>query len=470
MPQVERYTLQIADGTYIDDRNFNNHIIKTVTSKTNTIMGRVPGWGKSYTWRVTCTGHLLPVVKSAMCHFSTISSAAVDTGNYRLRILKQAARYSHAFVFCDKSRTLYDIKGNAVWYLPVLPGEVGEQSDIRDLKVSGFGTITFANNNSAYEVDYNGNLLWETPVPQQLNNGRPAEYHHELTRLSTGNYMVLSNEYVPWKWNITPGGDSLWQLLPAVTVQNKPIGLPGPASPVMCFGTVMEFDAAGKVVWSWKSSEYFRQISPVRPGNLHKYLATHENSFFFDEQKQVLWVSFKNLSQVMKVQYPAGNVTAVYGNMTDSIMPQNALFCHQHAVKTSKQGYLYLFNNNICHAAASPSAVMLAEPSDNHSEMKKIWEYAYPYKGDYTERRKKAGSAGGNVIELAGGELFVSMCEPYGNVVIVNQQKQLLWDAVLEKKNADEKKWEVESSYRFSIIPTEGNLEHLVFGRKIVDN
>jgi hypothetical protein len=458
VPNTSTYSIEIAEGTYNTENTFEAAKPRKYNAAKPRMIIKVQSWGSQYTWRFITEGADKLPVPGNLFHFGTGMQTAVDTQNTKMKVLVKAARYNDASIFCDISRALYDIQGNAIWYLPDLPGIINQLDEVRDLKLSRRGTITFAANNMAYEIDYEGAVLWSAPNDGKVSGGPAEGYHHEITILSNNNYMVLGNEHLTAK---IPNGDSNIAIVPT----GGPKG-----GKAISYGTIIEYDTNSNIIWSWKSSGYFKQNAQLQNRIDKKQFDIHENAFFFDEQKKNIYVSFKNLSQVLKIRYPEGRVIAVYGNTTDMAMPLNSPFCHQHSCKISQKGLLYLFNNNICHPDATPTVVMMQEPPNGDAPLKKIWEYTYPYKDDFTDKRRVEGTSGGNVIEMPGGEMFVSMCSPYGNMFIVNKEKKLLWDAILEKWQPEEKKWYPISSYRASIISNKKDLEHLIWNEELNSN
>src|ERR1019366_9933437 len=96
-----------------------------------------------YTWRVIYTVKNGKVTKSAFNHFSTSCIPEVDTNQLRLRVLKRAVKYKDAYVFIDGHKALYDMNGFPVWYLPMKEDVQIGKSEVRDLKLSPQGTITY---------------------------------------------------------------------------------------------------------------------------------------------------------------------------------------------------------------------------------------------------------------------------------------------------------------------------------------
>jgi hypothetical protein len=306
---------------------------------------------------------------------------------------------------------------------------------------------------NCYEIDYNGNVLWKAPPPGSglLN----AEYHHEFTRRANGNYMVMGMEYVSCR---TAGKDNHRIMLddPAAGGQLQP-------AVKLRFGTLLEYDNDGNLVWSWKSSDYFRHsdlANYASPGPA-PIVDLHDNSFFFDEQHQRIWLSFRNISRIVAISYASGAVCGTYGALfqTDGRQSTGSSFCGQHSVSCSGPDVL-LFNNNLCNSGSSPIAARYNV--DTQAGLIKRWEY------DCSPGIRAEGgfASGGNVTGLPDGSLFVSTAAPDSKVLLISPEKQVLWSAVLEKWSEAEKAWKPLTQYKASIIPTRAALEQLIWGAR----
>ena len=454
-PKTSRYVLEIANGNINSPDSFKRNIVKTVTDKNNKIIAEVPAFGSSYTWRVgTSENNNTTLAYGSLHHFSTLAMPNGDTNLVRIRIVKPAAaKYKDAYVFLDGNGALYDMEGHPVWFLPSLNG-INDGSNLpNDMKMTAAGTITFLLRTQAYEINYNGDLLWKGPNNGKVNGDSLERYHHEFTRLSNGHYMALGSESFPMgeSRRIAPGGE----LLP-------PITLP--------MGTIIEYDKQGNVVWSWKASSYYPKSDfqyYSRPNKDHVNIITdpHENGFFFDEKNKNIYISCKNISRVLKVKYPEGTVVSAYGEAFEKGKPSkddNGLFCHQHSPRYSQKGYLYLFNNNTCGLQPGiPKIIKMQEPAFAGGQPKKVWEYDFSKEGGYESMM----SGGGNVIELPDESMFVCLGNQYGSTVIVSPDKKILWSAMPEKYMADQNKWIPIPEYRASIILNPKELESLIWGK-----
>ncbi len=101
------------------------------------------------------------------------------------------------------------MEGLPVWYLPDIEGINGEEYNPRDIKITQHGTLTFLfENRGAYEINFKGDVLWKAPRKNDVTNDTAENYHHELTRLANGHYMVMGNDYALWSKDAAPGPGS----------------------------------------------------------------------------------------------------------------------------------------------------------------------------------------------------------------------------------------------------------------------
>ncbi len=468
---AKEYKIEVANGNYKNDADFSKNIVVQVSGTTNKIVAEVPGFGNDYTWRMVFKGSGSNVQKGELHHFATIMIPELDTNNYRLRIIKQAAKYKDAYVFLDDQKALYDMAGKPVWYLPH-NSSFSESATPRDFKLSPLHTITFnSEDRGIFEINYNGDILWTGPDYADANAENNEHYHHQFSRLANGNYMVLGTETVSVDMN-ADSRHSKKNEKNAEKVIEGGTGLPAVKAP---FGTVIEYNAKGKIVWKWRSWDYFKNsdLKYYKDDQGLPVYDIRENSFYFDEKESVVYISFRVISRVLKVSYPDGKVVGVYGEIFKEGVAENGngIFCGQHSCNITMDGNLYLFNNNSCGNGPYPSLVVMHLPATNEDSLYKIWDYAFPatvYDNlnlPYLPFRPGKGkhSVGGNIAELPGKELFASMSSPYGSLFIVNMDKQLLWCAEAEKWNAQERKWQSAAQYRASIISGRAELEQLIW-------
>ncbi len=449
--QVNNYTIEIAAGDYYSEDSFKKNVIKKLPVKQNKIIAEVPSFGRQYTWRAV-TANNPESRKSEFHHFSTSMVPEVDTNIARLRIITPAEKYKDGYVFLDGNKALYDMNGHPVWYLPDIEGPI-DYRKLRDLKISPFGTITFLNENrQAYEINYNGDILWKGPNTGKISRDNTESYHHEFTRLSNGHYMVLGSK------------DSIVTTKSAEDSNSKRME-------ITTFGTVIEYDEKGKVIWSWRVADYlfsgdviYRRI----PGSKNIF-DTHQNAFYFDEKNKAVYVCFRDISRIAKIKYPEGTVISTYGEIFKPGHWEvgNPFFCHQHSPRISQKGYLYMYNNG-CDMGTPPRVEIFQENPAENGGLKKTWEYYCDIDGMNDPRPKVFWlGTGGNVVELPDNSMFVCMGSQFSKVFIVNMDKKILWSAASEKWNAGNNKWECIPQYRASMITTRKEMEQLIWNAEM---
>ena len=233
------------------------------------------------------------------------------------------------------------------------------------------------------------------------------------------------------------------------------------------FGKITEYDASGKTIWSWSSADYFRNsdIMANRDQNGLFAVDVHENSFFFDPVENVVYLSFRNVSRVLKVKYPAGEVLNTYGNAFEKGVKEmgNDLFCYQHCCGRMQNGNLYLFNNNDCHLPDLPKIIIMKQPATASGKLKKVWEFPCNVYPSTVAENKKRFKPGGNIIELPDHSLFSSVSCAFTAVFIVDQNKKVTWCGIPEFYEEPAKKWVMKYQYRASIIKSRKELERLIW-------
>lgn len=517
--------IEIAMGNLADNDSFSQNVVVTHPLKgaKNTI--EVPKFGAEYTWRVVKQGKA-----GSLRHFSTLTSKAVDTAQARIRITQPATAHQDGFMFLDRTKVLYDMTGAPVWFMPEIPGIMEANTVARDIKVSPQGTITFVGTESVTEISWDGEVLWRGPNDGIVARDTSERYHHEFTRLKNGHYMVCGNELIEIQKELLLIEESERANMPPV--EPKPENAPVPPPPIQApiprngstqvpppepqpqnipqpqmpqqpesqqpgigqegfhpqgtklprrmvspdgkafkcsFGTIIEYDQKGKVVWSWKSFPVFKSKDLKNHTKTKVPLDTHENSFYFDEKNKFVYVSFKNASQIVKIQYPSGKVVAEYGKRYRAVMHDTtkALFCDQHSIRISRKGYLYMFNNNLCNLDRPFHVPMFKETQRKDAPLETVWKYECPI--DWTllkNNTRPPTTTGGNALELSDGSMFISACSPFAGLYLVSESKKLLWSGVSENWNASQKKWDQAALYRASIVENRQKLEQMIWGGK----
>lgn len=466
-PKASMYRLEVAKGHHTDNTSFIKNRVTQQTANGNRIISEVPDFGSGYTWRVVYLAGKKELSESKLFHFALGNSPNTDTSIQRLRILSRSPEIKDKYFFSDGPGVLYDYNGRPVWYLPTY--KENEINYPTDLKITNEGTITLLSNNRAYEIDYNGNILWRSPKIMTEDSGLYI-YHHDFMKLSKGNYMALMSTEYQGKTGLKDPNEGK-RFFP--NVEN---------------GQLVELNKEGKIIWSWATAAYFTgsDLSQLFPHNGSYNIDFHENAFSFNEQDSIIYLSLNGFSRILKMKYPSGEVVSTYGNLYSGgvnngaslsneqfldiqySLSSNYLFCKQHSCKAAKDGSIYVYNNNMQRVNRSvaaigrkkitPQVLKLKESAADHNKLTTVWTYnCVP-----PEEQKMVSGGGGNLAELADGSLFIAMNAPYSKLFILNSEQKNLWTGILEKKKTGNI-WENAPCYRSSIIDSREKMERLVW-------
>ncbi len=457
------YRLEIAEGNYPEATAFEQHINKTINCNGSRAIAEVPAFGKEYTWRAVALATGGIATKMALHHFITLVVPRINDCEMRLKVTTPFDKPTDKYAFSDGNRALYNMKGDPVWFMPNIDGTQPNNFDIRDLKLSPTGSITFLGNNWPYEINYDGKVLWAAPKNPNAGTQGEGTFHHEFVKLNNGHYMVFGNELVAWHKCKAGDCDSN-----SIVSYNSSVKPDSTQILLIPFCTIIEYDAMGNIAWKWRSVNYFKHSDIFNHEGINGYanIDAHANAFYFDEKTKKIYVSFKDINRIVVINYPAGNVANEYGAHFTSGVPEitNPQFSEQHAVRVSAKGYLYLFDNDINHASRLPSIVMFKEQGVPNAPLKELWSAQCAVGSEKIDADiSRLGRQGGIATELPDNKMFVSMCFPYWNMFIMGLDKKVIWAATPQKYNITEKKWVANPSYRSSIINSRKELEQLIW-------
>lgn len=407
------YTLHVYEADH-------KVLLKPIITKAineNRVIATLPAFGRKYSWQVIYQSKGRQVGKSKMQYFSVAANPYADTSRARIVVVDSAAKYSDMLVFFDNTRTLYNMKGEPLWFVPFIKGMTDStQGDLRDLKITDDGTITFMTTRNVYEMDYDGHILWKSITPDTTEKNI-EQYHHEFTKLKDGRYITMKDRWLD-------------------------------SAHTHCASVVM-YNRNHKIVWDWNACKYLQGSTT----------SMHLNAFYLDLEDSALYTSYRNSCMVIRSKYPEGNIVAKYGTEKQG----KALFYYQHNCTINSDGNLMLFNNNFdinqpieIRNNSIPTVAIFKEPVSAADTLEKVWEFATKI----DTLVKPMSSAGGKVDELEHGDYLVCTGLP-GRVFIVTKEKQVLWNVLTQKKDAEG--WKPYPIYRTSPVRRH-QLEQLIFG------
>ena len=214
----------------------------------------------------------------------------------------------------------------------------------------------------------------------------------------------------------------------------------------------IEIDESGNVLWEWSTFDYLT-LNEYNPYWVERYMVqwdfggnpnfdwTHSNSIYFDEEEGIVYVSIRNLSRIIAINYASKEILFHIGDsdfMEEVFFEDDFGFSHQHSAQITPNHNLLFFDNGRFNNPELSRCVEI-EFDDSYQNATLSWEYVIP-ESMFTLSR-------GECDRLSNGNTLISVGRT-GNVLEVNNENEIVWHLNVTNDN------EVETTiYRSDRIP-----------------
>ena len=417
-PQADLYNLQLSNS-----ENFDELLLDYTTSRLINVEKALIDWNSQYYARIK------PIFNnqesgswsntlSFLIGDSIFENGAINVSN--------DPNYSNDHLiavgyYFDEHSIIFDFNGNEIW-------NEGSTA-FKLINVDKYGRFFGKNqdNNKGNELTYHHQIVDRTQA--NLAN------QHELFKMPNGNYMYLKNVTQQGPIPIGPW-TSMFQSLGYIAdgVTNE---FPWRGQEIIEANPVTREE-----VWNWNAFDYISMEDYDSLGGSwlsafqqNEFDWTHANSIFFDEQESALYLSIRQLSKIVKIDYPSGDILWMIGlpeeftsGNTNQNICTNLLFSFQHHVSKLDNGNLLMFDNgNISDIVRNLdnklSRALEFEINDNN-ECNIVWEYDLPE--NYYAKTM------GSTQHLSNDNYLINTNVPgEGHVLEVNPNYEILFDASL---------------------------------------
>ena len=402
-------------------------------------------WNTSYYWKVTAFSKNKEIISDGeLRKFSIMKIKFQGYDKIKMDVKTNLENeHNKGFICVDYTRSIYDRKGNPVWTIPNIIGIINENTQVRDLNVTRDNTITFITSKCGVEIDFYGNVLWKTPFSVTLNNVDTVSYHHDFKKTNRGTYMILADKIVKRKIIGTYPEQILKKEGVIKTVTNE-------LFKNSKLGVLLEFNNEGKLLWYWDVNDYItdEDLNYKKNNNGFPILKTHDNAFSENKEGTKVYMGFKELNRVIKIDKKTKKVELTYGEQYPSGDGKYAhnLFKNQHDAQVSNHNSIYIFSNGSKFDKMS-SVIELKDNLKSKKDTPCVWKFDLNF--DTLSRGKSAN--GGKISELPNTNLLVCAGE-LNRVFEVTKTKKIVWDAFLWTKTINDSAWMPMSQYRCSWV------------------
>lgn len=390
-------------------------------------------FGSEYSWRAEALRSGKIISSSPWQQFSIAWSQKIDTSFVQYHITHAGKKaYHNDLLFIDHLGALITRTGEPVWYFPEdkLPPS-NDQFNFRAMRMTRDGTITFIYNGKAMDRGIDGFPLWDAPLNTDLSGAEVETYHHDLKKLTDGTYMVCGYHF-----------------------ENEPGYYDEKLQCHVRYNTLLQFNSSGSLVWFWNEQKHvnksviFRNFTSTET----EIAGTHLNGFDLNPTDSSIILSFRNTSEVMKIDM--NNFGKVVHTWTGPYSPKNANneinFSSQHGPSVTPEGHIIIYNNNINNDRASdkvnnPKVLIVSNPGKNKPSVK-LWEYEMVWDKRPEGVQGKEGYAmmlpNKNILINTGGA---------ERMLEVTPAKKIVWECTYQKYDSAALVWKPFNNYRCGI-------------------
>lgn len=413
---ADKYVLEIWDQT------LRRIFLKDTFPLSGTLIRNLD-WGHQYEWQVTALVKGKKQCLSPKRSFSLLTNKKVDTTKYRNNVVVNKLHEDSLYILLDNPGIIIDLRGKPVWFYPdttvarVFNLKLLDNGDVAALKPNGTQS---ANENLALEqLTFDGLQVWKAPKNSRKIADSSDHYHHDYQLLSNGHYLVLGNEFVLQK------------------------GM------YVRYGTVIEYDSAGRAVWFWSSRDYLKEEDLFAEGL--KDNPAHLNSLYLDEATNQLWLSFRYLDRVIVLDKGTEKVLRSIGRKMPSGEAQegDGLIARQHSAHLldANKRLMLLYDNRQGWGSDTVSSLLLLDVSQHPPTVRYRFPMYFGYKqGNWSESKGDA--------DYMGERKFLVNMGSVPRTAIVDTSKGVVWQCEHLVRAGDNLWLPMEEHYRADFTRT----------------
>lgn len=408
------YEFVISEDFYFEKKDSfsNKTVVKKIDSTNVTILDDLR-FGAAYKWKVLAYDNVGKICnESGIFTFSIMPCDYCDSKKYVvLQNYNEPEKYSSGIIWCDLYHCAVDRNGKVVWQFPIISKGIEKGRALRDLHMYPTGDLTFITDTNIFCIDKDLIVKWKINNSNEQLYKHYANYHHCFKKLQNNHFMVL---------------------------KARPffIALSSDTTNKIRFDDdyLVEYDENGKVVWSWYTSDHFNLdlIKQLALKTNKNSVSLHLNSFSIDSVGKYIYLSFRDLNRIIKIERRTKKIVAEYGRKLselDTMVFETNLFSKQHDVRVIGSNEITLFNNNSIDSNYISSALRIKLPSTKAESYSVQWEFKLNFDSLTNGKADRLGS-----VELLSNGNYLICTGENGRLLEVTNENNVVWDLMLFEK------------------------------------
>lgn len=385
-------------------------------------------FGKGYTWVVEAYNKSKKIYTSTRFHFFIAYHPNISPSNIKFTVLKaKMGAFSNDILFIDHLGIAINRKGQPVWFMPDRNDPTEDKNNYRSLQMTPEGSLTFLYNSNCYETDLYGNTIWQSPNNGSYSGDATEYYHHDFAKSPFNGYLCASYKFI-----------------------QEPNYFDAKRTSRVRYNTLLEYDKYGNILWSWNEKDHIAKsiLFQQSDASSEEVAGTHLNGFIFQKKENALLLSFRNTSQVYKIDFYSGKVLYLWdGKKSFAYKNSDITFSQQHGPSLTSNNEVIVYNNNLitdqkaATKAVFPTVQIFSNPTNSSSKL--LWEYECTWNKEPEGIQSKEGFA----KELSNKNILVNI-GGRNRIFEVNRNKEIVWDCSFFKIGKDSNKFVPFSNYR----------------------
>ena len=422
-PNTEKYNLQIASSN-----DFSSILVDTTTDIPLFICKDNLTWNSQYFVRAQSVINKIPQLDFYdTTRFYTLNREYTDVGDINTSTNIEPEYFDGITIlglFNHHQTIGFDKDGNEIW-------NTGEQNNFFMTTIDDYGNLygfkKEVSLDKPLKFNFKMDILWKS-----TDHGD----RHEFRQIMQNNYMYMEPKYqfgiIPigsWTDNFIQMGYFADGLTQEFNWKAQQISLK---------------DHSNQKIWEWNPFEHFSLDDFDLYGTWYEaihngeYDWTHSNSFWYSDIESAIYLSSRHLSRITKIDYPSGEIIWNMGpnsihNLGDNNICEDIGFSFQHHIQELNDGSFILFDNGnrstvFRSTDVNESRILRFKIDSLNCEI--IWEYILP-------GNSYSNSMSG-VVLLGNGNYLIATRSDGGKVIEVNNAKDIVWEANLNRELHDQ--------------------------------
>ena len=399
---------QISNSSFYELYITSNSIQNTFYSQNNSIILNDLDWANDYYWFICGFNENGDLISCYENNFFNINQLPNNYPNNINILVNEQLEYSPGITILDFESLNFSLalnsQGYPVWFADKF--NFANNKILVDEFLDNGNFVGFSAG-KGYEFNLDSEIIFQTSDEYGV--------HHDFNKSEYNTYFFIDAVI-----------DS--NMCPVECNENLPDMIPWQGD------RFIELDQNGNLLWEWNTFDYL-SLNEYNPLWVEDYTGstefdwTHSNSVYLEPLTDQVYISIRNLSRIVAIDYNTKEIIWNLGNpdfMNQIFFDEDFGFSHQHSAQITYDGNLLFFDNGRNNSPELSRCLEIEIINNQNPEL--IWEYILPDTLLTLSRGECDKLLNGNTLITAGRT---------GNVLEINDSNQIVWHLNAKDNNSN---------------------------------